>query len=206
MSFLGRSTRKAPYLLVASALLFGAACGETPADEVVGECWPIDSSVAGQGSIQIGSGFGDFSSFQTGQDVNVEAGGQGGYHIRVAVHIQDLAPGQADNILSEDNPRTLLNLVDKNGDSITNATCPSRIPYGDKGDGLELLRSVSLVFPLEPDVRMRYNKEPVTIRAEIIDADGNFAVTEHQIIARFPKEPPTIASPTDPGEVMAPSP
>jgi len=199
--------RKAHYLLFAGALLLSTACSET-ADMVDdgGECWPIDTAVAGAGSIQIGSGYGEFAAFEDGQEVDVEAGGQGGFHIRIATRIEGLEPGDADNILSARNPRTRFNYIDKNGDPITTAGCPMRIPYGDKGDGLELLRPFSLVFPIEPDIQDRYDNEPVTIHAEIIDAEGNFAFTEHTMIARFPEQPPTIgANISDTPEVMAPS-
>ncbi len=206
MSFPERTTRKAPYLLfVASALLFGVACGETASDEVVGECWPIDTAVAGEGSIQIGSGLGEFSVFESGQEVFLEAGGQGGHHIRVITRIEGLEPGDPTNILSAKNPRTLLTLIDKNGDPITGASCPMRIPYEDKGEGLELLRPYSLVFPLDSDLLATYDREPITIRAEIIDSKSNFAVSEHQVIARLPEVPPTIGSSlVETHEVMAP--
>lgn len=195
MSFPPRSSRKAHYLLFVGAMVLGAACSETASeDPVEGDCWPIDTAVAGQGSIEVGSGYGDFASFQDGQEVNVEAGGQGGYHIRIAARIEGLEPGVAEDIRSAQNPRTRFNLVDKNGDLITNASCPVRIPYGDKGDGLELLRPYSLVFPLDPEVRNRYHNERITVRAEIIDADGNFAISEYSMTARFPEPPPTIGS------------
>jgi hypothetical protein len=183
-------THKAPYLLF--ALLLSVACGETP-DETIEECWPIDSAVAGAGSIQIGSGLGEFAVFQNDEEVLLEAGGQGGHHIRIVTRIEGLEPGDPTNILDKNNPRTRLSLLDDNGDPITNSACPVRIPYADNGEGtLELSRSYSLVFPLDPEILRSFDNQPVTIRAEIIDSKGNFATSEHRIIARLPEQPATL--------------
>lgn len=191
-------------VLLGTVLVCGSACGEGAGTEEEGACWPIETAAAGEGRIEIGSAYGEFSAFQDGQDALVEAGGQGGYHIRVALRIEGLDPGNPDDILAKENPRTRLSLVDKNGDVITPESCPLRIPYRDVGNGLELVRAYSVVFPINRSVRCLYNNEPVTIRAEIIDANGRLAVEEYEVIARFPKEPPTPRSSYTP-EVAASS-
>tara|TARA_R110002096_G_scaffold16898_1_gene57651 strand:- start:101314 stop:101922 length:609 start_codon:yes stop_codon:yes gene_type:complete len=182
-----KRTGKAPYLLFASVLLFSVACDETSTEIV--ECWPIDTAVAGAGSIQLGSSLGGFSAFEDGEEIVLEPGGQGGHHIRIVTRIQGLEPGDPTNILSKKNPRTRLRLLDGDGEPITNSSCPVRIPYADEGEGLELSRPYSLVFPLDKKVLRSYDGQPVIVRAEIIDSEGSFATTEHRIIARLPKEP-----------------
>ncbi|MCP4447034.1 MAG: hypothetical protein GY811_17050 [Myxococcales bacterium] len=205
MRFHDRTTRKAHYILFTGALLASMACGEAE-DQVIEECWPIDSAVAGEGSIQLGPGLGEFSPFVNDQELYMEAGGQGGHHFRVITRIEGLEPGDPEDSLSKRNPRTRLNLIGEDGESITNVPCPTRIPYIDKGEGFELRRAYSVVFPLDPELLETFENQSITIRAEIIDADGNFAVSESRVTAKLPVvAPPSIgASIVETSEAMSP--
>ena len=148
-------------VIVAAASL--AACGsgsDTPGEPDAGARVELDGSVAVDVDCEIGTGRETFVPLEPGDEVEIVAGPQGGYHIFTSVRIRGLTPTDALRI-------TLTVRREVDGEYVGPTTLIGSRHMREADDGwLQATGMINLVN--EPE---RVRGEAVVLRAEMLD-DG----------------------------------
>lgn len=197
-------SRWAPLLL-----LVAANCGENPtplepdadscpANAQPGPCWPVAGTTPG-GSVKLGA-YQPFTSMP--DEVELEYGPQGGFHIPVNALITGIPPGTPSCLFDPQNPRTrfrgyYVEDVPKPpetpayhaGEEMNGAiSCPIRIAYRESGTPgtFELVGKTGVLFAVGIDEYKYIFGQKIRVEVEVIGANGEYARDEKIVIARPP--------------------
>ncbi len=160
--------------------------GGDAAGDAAGPCWPEDTR-RGNGTVTLRAAEEPFEVIEDEALVQIVHGPQGGYHISVSASIAGLHPGDALDLYSVDNPRTLFTVFNGSGERISLALCPFRHPYvDDGGEDKALARSYPIV--LDNDAALMNFDRRVLVRVEVVDRQGFDAADENIVQAVAPPD------------------
>lgn len=174
-------------------LVAAGGCGdnEAPVGPDAGPCWPEilpDESSQGArvnlGYVTSGPGGNSTVPLESGSLLALEAGPQGGFHLRFDVQVSGIITGDPTNIRDSQNPRTRLSAYSTEGTDLDGITCPTRLAYAPAPSGdLILPRPYTLVIDeYQLDAVYGHN---IVVAAEVLDADGTYVREEYSVsIAR----------------------
>src|SRR5688572_30767067 len=92
-----------------------------------GPCWPADGRTP-RGTIELG--IGETAFIPMPDEVYVEYGPQGGFHVPVHARVTSMMPGNPMDVLDPGNPRTRFGVTFLDtGVPITPSPCPLRLAY-----------------------------------------------------------------------------
>jgi hypothetical protein len=114
--------------------------------------------------------------------VHLNFGEQGGFHVLGRGRIQGLDPGDPADILKPTNPRTRLwAFLNTGNPAYGYGPCPYRQGYGPDGaSGFVMPNSFEIRFYECMALRDLFG-HPFRLRAEVIDSSGGYAVTEKTV-------------------------
>lgn len=182
----------------AIVVVFAAACGDDQAlptidsggepDAPAGPCWREDGHVP-RGSATIGTGRDAFEPMP--DPLRIEYGSQDGFDLIANVRMSGLVPGNPDDILDPDNPRTriLAYFADTNVPLNFYARCPFRAAYVPSGTGdYVMLGGVGIIFETCWRAQHLIGKQ-VRIDLELLDRDSGYTKSSVTVTLAPPLEP-----------------
>jgi hypothetical protein len=179
--------------LLASALTACSGEGE-PDDPSPISCWNSPPPYDAVGEAELGGGderTEAFEPLEPDEEVTLFYGPQGGYHILVKPRVRGLTPGEQDRI----DTRFFAYLGD---DRVDPFECPHHPIYSvDPVDGDSLVGSLTTLIIVNervPDVV----GQPVLLRMEALDRDGNYARDERRVIPRLEETDAGLATDDSP--------
>jgi len=156
-------------LFAAPLLLFACDPGPTR-DDAVGE---------------VGAGATSFAALVDGDEMSVESGLQGGFHLVVHARAHGIDPGEPTTPGGPDNPHTFFTAYREDGSQLSLDAPPHRVGYRaveDEWVALESGRILQLDIESVDDI----DGESVLIVLDIEDRDGRRARDERQVVAVAP--------------------
>lgn len=154
-----------------------------------------DDPPNGPGIIEIGTGALDWEPLTEGQDLEIIAGPQGGYHFVINARIQNLLPGEPSSISALGNPQTRFAIYLEDGSRVDVMAQPYRLGYRRADEIWHELPS-GRILQLEDDLIAEENLIPeiygqdVRLEVEIRDARGKEAISEAWVVAVESEETP----------------
>lgn len=177
-------------------------CGEPPAVENDHqECWEGAGRAYGDDlPLRLGTGE-PFRAFDEGNELFIESGIQGGYHVTLNLAVEGLSQGQGD---TEEpgltSPQTIFAVHFEDGERADLPRCPLRRSYKAGGEDAYSLEGGHTVLLLSDFVsqdgcgnpRLVQNGEfveSVRVVAEVLDCEGGHAYSEELVSVADPFEP-----------------
>ncbi len=165
------------FVLISGVL---AACGDDPP--------------SGPGTIEIGSGALEFVPITDGQELEIVAGVQGGYHFVINARMQNLIPGDPSMPNALGNPQTRFSIYLEDGQRVDNMSPPYRLGYRSAADEWRELPSGRILqlddgLIANEDLIPEIYGQDVRVVVEIRDASGREAEAEAWVVA-VPEELP----------------
>ena len=151
---------------------------------------------------EIGTGTTSFELLEDGQDLELIAGQQGGYHFIVNASMAGIEPGTPSMPGLLSNPATSFGIFSEAGDRLDAQFPPYRLGYRERTDGSAMFqlpsgRILALADGVDPETL--YDQR-VELRVEIREEDGPRANDEVFIVAREGEPLPMVdAGPIDAG-------
>ena len=202
-------SRSALVRLFAFALLAAAACGDdapvapdapgTPdaseGPDVLEPCWPAEVPAV-SATMTLGTGFEQYESMITDQELRIIAGPQGGFHVWIHGRGTGFFPG-GETVAEK--PRLMLHAY-HNGEKIDVYACPIRLSWVEQDGAYQLPQGQPLI--LRNDVVPSLDGERIRVVGELLDRDGKYATDEREIVTLAPLLPD--GGPEDAGPIDAP--
>lgn len=139
-----------------------------------------------EGEVTLGTGTVDFVPLVDGDELEVVAGPQGGFHFHVHARMRGLAPGDPSMPGLLENPSTTFSaFLESTGEQLDFAFPPYRLGYVDVGGGQFELPSGRILQIREESIPAVYGQR-VKLTLEISDGAGRDATTELTITAVQP--------------------
>lgn len=162
-----------------------AACSGSPAMPDAGACWPVAATPGGE--VELGTGDTAFAPMPRTLPV-IKDQTQGDPYLMINARIRGLPPGDPDDLLAPNNPRTKIEVAIPGLGWTLGVPCPARmgyVPARDTADAYDLARALHVGFGYDRPVQVA-DGEPAHITISVVGSNGLVATAEQTVTLSIP--------------------